>query len=101
MYHLSSWVRNGALFQPVTHAAASRGPPKPSVDGKEPQGITGAKSRLNFHIDRADKQQPLTQHSQTAQHWEEALHVGSRDKTQHRALPLLPALNLSFLAIHL
>lgn len=73
----------------------------PSVDGKEPQGITGTNSRLNFHIDRPDKAEPLTQHSQTTQHREKALHVGSGEETQHRTFPLLWALNLSFLAIHL
>lgn len=61
--------------------------PKPSVDGREPQGISN-EIGLNFHSYRTDKQS-LTQHSQTAQHWEKALHVcgggGSRKRTQHRA----------------
>lgn len=35
---------------------------------------------------------PLTQHSQTAQHREKALHVGSGEKSQHGRFPLSPDL---------
>lgn len=97
----ASRVRNGALgtlVQPVTHTAVSCGPPS-RVDGKEPQGITGTKSRLNFpSITLISSTTYPAQPDSPA--LEKALHVGSQEETQHTALPLLPALNLSFLAIH-
>lgn len=70
--------------------------------GKNHKEITGTNSTLNLPIHRSIPliAAPLTQHSQTAQHWDKALHVGSGEKTQHRTLPPLPGLNLSFLAIH-
>lgn len=77
-----SWYLN-----PLCHTLATPCcPPKPGVDGREPQGISNG-NRLNFPSSHRTDQQSLTQHSQPAQHWGKALHFGSRSRkrTRHRA----------------
>lgn len=76
------WVRNGPSWYLNSHChtlATPCYPPEPSVDGREPQGISNGR-RLNFHSSHRTDRQSLTQHSQTAQHWEKALHFGSRSR---------------------
>lgn len=61
------------LLVPSSHLchtpAASWCPAKPRVDGKEPQGITGSNSRLNFPIDRTDKQRHLPSTARQLSTW--------------------------------